>query len=177
MRRAGAAILGLAATAALAETPEGCWRRDYDAAHLAAQPAQTVTRLAVRLAPYESEHGRWSEALVEAHFRDDPETYVQWLHCWVPTPGEGLTDGAPAGALLCGVDCDGGTFVAWERAPGELLLRTEGFVVAGGCGAPILDADGEPIAEPPTRHVEDDGPGATTFLLRAAPLAACPGPR
>lgn len=163
MRRAVLVAL-LAGPAAAGPLPEGCFVRAYDAAHLAAEPRQTVERLAVRLAPYEQDGTRWAEALVEARFRGDPEPYRQWLHCWVE--GDGLS---------CGVDCDGGIFVAEARADG-VLLTTAGFVVAGGCGDVTEDPETGEIVEPPVRWVRDEGAGETRFRLHAAPLAACPGP-
>lgn len=160
-------MAGLAAAAALiagaaAANEPACYARAYSAGHLAANPAQTVERLTVAISRERLSEHHAGEAAITARFRGDPETYRQWLVCWEP----GALDGAqPAGAIVCGVECDGGHLAAWERGDGALLLRTEGFLVSGTCAEPGEDA--------PVRWVKDAGPGETTFLLHPAAPALC----
>lgn len=169
MRAAALALAVLAAPAWAA--PQGCFARQYSQAHLAANPAQTVAALELWLDPVPADTLGVEAALVRVAFRDGAQVYRQVLFCHHADPAEGH----PPRALRCGVECDGGSFVAWERAPGELLLRTEGFVVEGGCGAAPL-ADG---SLPDMRFVRDgiDGTGGsggpTTYLLRATDGPDC----
>ena len=73
--------------------------------------------------------------------------------------------GAPQGAWQCGVECDGGTFTAWESG-GSLLLRTRGgFLVSGACS--------EPGDEEPPRYVTDINAIQTTYRLDRIDIAKC----
>ena len=81
------------------------------------------------------------------------------LSCWAPAAG------APQGAWQCGVECDGGTFTAWESG-GSLLLRTRGgFLVSGACS--------EPGDEEPPRYVTDINAIQTTYRLDRIDIAKC----
>ena len=159
MRRiglAGLAVLALPAGAGLA-SDGACFRRDYSAGHLAAHPEQVVTSLEVVF--LRDSYGN-DIAHAAAGFRGDPEVYASVLFCSAAGAGD------PKGAVSCGVECDGGTFVAWTGEDGALRLRTAGFLVNGGCGAETDDA--------PTRSVADETPGRdTVFRLPALAPADC----
>jgi len=159
--RAAVIAFGLLATPALA-LPEGCFERAYTAEHLAADPGQTVSRLTVGILHNADGEHLIGEAAVSAVFRDEGTRYDQYLVCWEPGPEDA---GAPAGAIACGVECDGGRFYAWEKDAERILLRTQGFLVSGDCSEPGEDA--------PMRAVKDDGPGETTFLLNRVDPALC----
>ena len=154
------AIAGLlVAGQAMADT---CWRRVYTDSHMASQPKQTVRVLQVRLPDRVGggqDTGQYGDAYAEAWaiFRDSGQVYRTGLFCYPAPPG------APRGAIACGVECDGGSFLAWRKTNGELLLRTHGgFVIQGGCGEA-----GE------TRWVTDRGASKTTFKLFRVDLAQC----
>ena len=156
-----------------------CFERRYDAAHLAANKDQSVAFLQARLPSHRS-----GEARVRVTFRKTraelqaeeaeaeaassrgeeapttakPKLYEAVLLCWAPAPG------APEGAWQCGVECDGGTFTAWESG-GSLLLRTRGgFLVSGACGTDDDQAQ---------RYVTDTNAIETTFRLDPIDIANC----
>lgn len=150
---------------------EACFGRVYDPAHLSAHPRQRVTAFHIARefkADPNSEYeptpesearnadGSDGRISVTAYvrFRDRKGVYANGLSCW-------KTDGAK---VLCGIDCDGGSF-ALRPAGQSLLLDNNGFVVVGGCGASEDEQENE-------EHVL---PGADdrTFRLDPKPFAAC----
>ncbi len=148
---AAAALLAAAQPAFAGE--QKCYRRVYDAAHMASQPKQSVTTLEVI---FDDEIWNDLVAVVTVVFRGSPNVYGNTLGCY---PGQ---QGDPDGAVRCSVDCDGGTFLAWPSGGDAILLKTDGFIVEGGCGE-----EGEP------RFVRDDTDGPTTFKLYEVDAATC----
>lgn len=138
----------------MAAAGEICFRRVYDADHLARNPAQTVSTLEVLFtsSPYDDRI-----AWVSATFRGDPEEYGASLTCY---DAERSGTGSP----LCAVDCDGGVFRITDVQDDSILIRTEGFAVAGFCGEDEADF----------RSVRDDTPGETAFRLYRVARASCP---
>ncbi len=145
-------LLALMAASASADT---CYLREYTVDHLSANKNQSVHALQVRLPEQRS-----GIAQVWAKFRDSKEVYQQALFCWAAAPG------SPAGAWQCGVECDGGTFTAWQKSDALLLRTRGGFLVTGECG--------EPGDEDPPRFVTDTNAIETTFKLFPIDLAKCP---
>lgn len=150
---------------------EACFGRVYDAAHLASHPKQRVTSFHLsrefksdpnaefepapeqEMKDVDGEYGR---ILVYAYvrFRDRKGVYSNGLSCHKTDDGK----------IMCGVDCDGGSFLL--RPQGQsLLLENNGFVVVGGCGASEDEQENE-------EHVS---PGADDKLFRLdqRPVAAC----
>lgn len=150
-----AAVLAALLPGAASAHPEGCFRRVYSLEHMQAQPQQTVTTLEVNFTYFEG--GGEVVALVRAAFRGEAGTYDNVLGCW------GREDGDPEGAIRCSVDCDGGTFMAWRSEGDSILLRTGGFIVAGGCGEDVDDF----------RAVADEGAESTTFRLHRVDAESC----
>lgn len=150
---------------------DACFGRVYDATHLASHPKQRVTSFHLsrefKRDPYseyepspESEmkdvDGEYGRVIVTAYvrFRDRKGVFTNGLSC-----GKG-----DDGKVLCGIDCDGGSFSL--RPSGQsLLLENNGFVVVGGCGASEDEQENE-------EHVS---PGADDKLFRldSRPVAAC----
>ncbi len=163
--------LALAALPALAQAvePESCWRRVYTEDHLAAQPAQTVRWIEVAFDAFPGEDDN-REAFVRVQFRDAPEVLRAYLFCYRSAAERGMPADLPPGAFSCYVECDGGAFHAWRRDARTLLLRSEGFVVAGGCREPGEDA------LPQFRRVIDEGDAATLYRLNRVDPASCPRP-
>lgn len=187
MKRFAAAMLLLAALPAAAQDrvspmprlmpleTEACFGRAYDAAHLAAHPKQRVTSFHLSR-EFESDpmredepttpeewkamDGQNNSILVTAYvrFRNKRGVYSNGLSC------HKVDDGG----VLCGIDCDGGSFKLTE-AGDALRLENNGFVVVGGCGASEDDQEN-------TEHVS---PGADdkVFRLDRKPVAACKAER
>lgn len=154
IRAARLTVLGalcVAGGAAMAKPllPLGCYVRNYDAAHLAAHPAQIVQRffLAIR---YDAEYDTTSMPLAvtmadQGRARTEGfggQSFDQSLYCFESGEGDGHR-------LLCGVECDGGYFELL-RADGETLdLRTSYVTVGdtGSCGGAVDMAEviGQPV--------------------------------
>ncbi|MCU0906929.1 MAG: hypothetical protein MUF73_05645 [Rhodobacteraceae bacterium] len=149
-------LLLLAAPASAQGMPQGCWARDYDAAHLAANPDQVVR--AMRLS-----------------FGKDPENGpVAWLEVTLADQGhagreglggvllqQGLLCRADGGRPTCVVECDGGSFEVVAQAGGQIDIRTR-YLLLGiddECGGPV------DLAELPDTPV--------TYRLFRAPDSAC----
>ena len=165
--RAGCLLLLLLATPALSQVlpaepgREGCWRRVYDAAHLASHPRQSVAEMTffLRVKAYDAKGNEIAR---------NPDHFFYNFALAAKRRGEvkaRVTSGDCSGeaAMQCVVDCDGGGAVI-ERAPkGDgLVLKLEGEGIAFG-----NDCD--------TRRGTFLAPGADdkTFLLEAQPIAAC----
>lgn len=141
------------ASPGLAQVPApGCYARSYDAAHLAANPAQGVAEL--RLWVYDETPGN-PAAIVAARMADQ---------------GQGAADGV-AGLELrqtafcdraegaCFVECDGGSLATAPQPDGGLMLTTRHFTIGDSdmCGGTSNLSEG----------------GETRYLLAAASPEVC----
>lgn len=155
------ALALLAAGPAAAQTmPEGCFARDYDMAHLAANPDQNVASIRLGFHP---DHPWSQDALSVAITLADQgraraeglggQTLTQFATCWI--------DG---GTPMCGVDCDAGLMEIVGLQGDTLTVRTSHFWVGDveGCGGAFDLAEGDPVRV------------ATTYRLTRAPATACP---
>ncbi|WP_157961668.1 hypothetical protein [Acuticoccus kandeliae] len=147
---------------ALKDGADACWVRDYDNAHLARHPDQTVTRMALSL---------------DVFHDSDPQT---------PSLGFLLTarrrggDGEPGAVgrcqqrddgVACYAECDGGGFLLRRASsPGAILLdmRHVGWLRLHDCD----ETEGDTPRNPPLTPGKDDA----VFRLDAAPMARCTGP-
>lgn len=155
LMRAAMALVLVAAAPALAQ--QSCFTRVYSPEHLAKNPNQSVREMQVVFEGLAEGPGTLgTSADVAVWFRDDHRRWTAGFYC--PPEAEGGT--------LCAIDCDGGAFRARWKGADTILLTTEwGFNVGAGCG------DGE---DEETRVVKDEGAERTTYLLRRAPMSACP---
>ncbi len=147
----GAALvaLGLPAFA-----QQSCFARHYSAGHLKDQPNQVLRSIAIRFAGRatdKSNTGEWGD--VTAYFTDGPTKFTQTLYC-----------SSYGGSHFCGVECDGGRAEISWRSEDTILLKTEGFIVSGGCDGTETDV----------RFVKDKTDGFTTFRLYRAGMENCP---
>jgi hypothetical protein len=162
------ALLSLASGALAQDAPEdeaaadswlGCWTRNYDAAHLAKNPAQKVTALTLTVVKRQEESsespGTYS-AKITASLRDSQETYsnLDGARCVVSDQ-----------TLSCFTD---GFFLgqfAIERADKNRKLELRG---AGAHLAlvPGIDLSAFVVLSP-------QSPEDTLFLLQPAPAKAC----
>ncbi|MAM61003.1 hypothetical protein [Maritimibacter sp. UBA3975] len=142
----------LIATAAQAE-PEGCYHRSYDAAHLAAHPAQVVEAISMNFTRDQyglnvaldviSADGGHVGALGLGGLHFD-----QSLSCYQDDP------------VACAVDCDGGSFTVVRDTGDVLDIRTEHLTVGATeeCGGAINIA--EQVGAPTTYRLYKSAPEA-----------------
>lgn len=150
---------------------EACFGRVYDPQHLKQHPKQRVTSFHIfrdfNPDPNSEFEQETREQRLDAdgtdgnvnviafiRFRDRKGVFSNGLSCR-------STDG---GKVICGIDCDGGSFNLRPNGP-SLLVDNNGFVVVGGCGA----------SEEELERPEFVSPGADdkTFKLDKQPLAQC----
>lgn len=148
--------LALIAAPALAETfPEGCFVRDYDAALLAAHPAQVVSHMALSFR------------------RDNGETLFR-MRVRMADQGHARGDGT-AGLTMheegfcqpdgpCYVECDGGGFRLTSATPDAIEITTDRMRV-------VQDAPCE--GEAPVSDLAELPDQPTAYRLLASPAAAC----
>jgi len=146
------------AGAAVAQAlPTGCFTREYDAAHLAAQPAQVVSAMWLRIEPVEEVH-----AFFEMTVRMADQGHAAKAGLGGQILGEG---GMCHDAGRCRVDCDGGGFAVTRQQGDSIDISTGWMRVARyGCGSDEADAWSD-LAEVPGQ--------STTYRLYRAPDAAC----
>jgi hypothetical protein len=150
---------------------EACFGRSYDAAHLSAHPKQRVTsfhilrdfdpdrylenepRSRAELIGVDGDNG---DIALRAYLRlrDRKGVYSNYFNC---RRGE-------KGAVQCGIECDGGTFLM-RPSGGSLLIDNQGFVVVGGCGGSDEDNENPVVVRP--------GADDKTFRLDRQPLEQC----
>jgi hypothetical protein len=144
-------VLALSAQAA---APTGCFVRQYDKAHLAAHPGQTVTHLSLSLKPLAN-----------------PEPFVRSAELDVIVRGKKVSSGAVgdctvAGAGLdCPMDEDAGSFTLTSAAHGALLLT-----VTASVRLARADVASE---ETPGPFLKMENPEDRSFLLSPAQASAC----
>ena len=150
--------------------PLGCFARTYDAAHLAAQPDQTVAALSIDFDLTDSpDYPRSAE--VRALMADTDRTRAEGSVGLVLENGGACrrydtvqpwqSHDAQAGLPVCSADCDGGYFEILSAKPDEILI---------GGGMALLGAEGCG----PTSYLGDDiMEGRTVYRLYAASPEAC----
>lgn len=150
---------------------EACFGRTYDAAHLRKHPKQRVTSFYL-LRDFSPDASSENEPMSrEETLATDGEYNRIQLAAYVRVRGRkgvysnqfscGRDD---KGAMRCGIDCDGGQFTA-RPTGGSLLVRNEGFVVVGGCGASEEESENPLVISP--------GADDKVFRLDPQPLAQC----
>lgn len=109
-----------------------CWQRVYSQAHLAARPDQQVTAMTFGAGFYPHEETTAAEAGLtlfgmDVALRDGTRGHTSGV-CWQDE----------AGALRCGVECDGGGVMVGGARDGGLLLdlQSTGYIrMEGECGS------------------------------------------
>lgn len=152
------------------DMPLGCYARTYDAAHLAAQPDQTVAALSIDFDLSDNpSYPRSAE--VRARMADTARTRAEGSVGLVLENAGSCrrydavqpwqSDDTQAGLPVCSADCDGGYFEILSATPDEMLIRG-GMALLGaeGCG--------------PASHLGDDNAtGRTVYKLYAVSPEAC----
>lgn len=150
---------------------EACFGRVYDAKHLASHPKQRVSSLYLfrdftpdTNAEYPPDDrqslldpdGDGGAVNLSAYvrLRDRKGVYSNSFSCRRSDKGD----------VVCGIDCDGGSFRLKAAGTG-LDLTNEGFVVVGGCGGNEEDHANSVFVEP--------GADDKSFRLAPLPLNAC----
>ena len=150
---------------------EACFGRVYDGKHLATHPRQRVTSLLLfrdftpdtnaeyppddrqALLGPDGEDGRVNLSAY-VRLRDRKGVYSNSFSC----------NKSDKGDVICGIDCDGGSF-RLKAAGAGLDLVNEGFVVVGGCGGNEEDQANSVFVRP--------GSDDRTFRLAPQPLNVC----
>lgn len=150
---------------------EACFGRVYDAAHLRAHPKQRVTSFHL-LRDFTPDNNAESEPQSREELLDaDGSDGIIGVTAYLRLRGrKGVYSNHfscrrnDKGGVFCGIDCDGGSFIA-RTSGNSLLIENQGFVVVGGCGA--SDEDNEnPVSIRP-------GADDKTFRLDKQPLDQC----
>lgn len=131
-------LMALTASPLAAQSaPEGCFARDYSAAHLAAQPDQVVDCITVNFAP--SDH-------------DDTQT-IAVIRVLMANQGHAARNGIGgmilgeaatnwADPLTFGIDCDGGTLEVTRQDGDMIEFRTQYLRVSTeGCSGDSVAGD------------------------------------
>lgn len=123
-----------------------CFRRDYDADHLAAHPKQTVSAigLCVKVVHYQARNG--------GRYRYDFELKVRLrgrAKLLTATGECGFSEADPAivrhgaGPITCALECDGGGIdVEPDKAGGGLVARLDRIRLSDGCGEEGVELTG-----------------------------------
>ena len=131
---AAVGLLGSPAPGGADEPMEGCYLRDYSAAHLARNPAQVVDRIALRV--LQQEGGDmiariWVDLADQGHVAASGhggQRMTQFLICWD-------NEGTP----FCAVECDGGSFEVRRQDAGGMVFETRYLMVGetDACGGAV----------------------------------------
>jgi len=155
-----AVLLATALPAVAQDTFVGCWARDYDAAHLAAHPAQVVRSMRLYVDPGPAVG---LAAILSVVLEDQGRVrgqglagrrLEQYLMCFDDD----------AGRITCGVECDGGSFEVLSLTADRVDIRTSWLLVGDvdDCGGAvdIAEVENQPV----------------TYRLLRAPDADCGAP-
>lgn len=148
MTRFGALALGLylvASSGVSAEPEMGCFARDYSDAHLASNPAQVVDQIVLRVgrptttdifATIGVTLANQGHVAASGH---GGQSYQQFLFCWRDSK-----------ALVCGVECDGGSMTVTRVSGDSITFRTNYLIVGNpeGCGGfvDLAEFPGQPVS-------------------------------
>lgn len=116
--------------------PEGCYERNYSAAHLAKNPDQIVAQIAVKFGQRAAERIAQMAVLTanQGHVQasgNGNRLLDQFLFCFAPKDGDKN--------WTCRVECDGGGMEIKRADANTLLFRTDTLYVgdANECGGPV----------------------------------------
>lgn len=135
----------------LQPTEKACFERAYSEVHMKKHPKQTVQWISIE---HPVSRSQTNYALIKAKFKGDRRVFSDGGSCW--------TD-EKTGMLVCGIECDGGTYTLSERDDGKIAVRPSDSIRVTTCG------DGD---ERPRRLImkSDD---QDTFVLDRMPDAKC----
>lgn len=141
-----AAALVLTSTSVRSQAFDGCYARDYDAAHMKDHAGQTVSSVKMKLEPRDMGDGLNISAQLRFKFRDDARDYYAVGSC----KDQG-------GSLYCALDQDAGEIIA-KPVDGGLSV------------SPINDlrVDGPDGGEEDNVTIEKSNPEDRVFMLSPA---------
>ncbi|MBX3022372.1 MAG: hypothetical protein KF799_11930 [Bdellovibrionales bacterium] len=118
------------AFAGVTEKSPACFARAYDKRHLAAHPKQSVRQIKVKLKvmSFEGIPRPLPIIALQVLRKGENRTWTNNINC--QDYGQGV---------ICGVECDGGSVSVLKRDRATLVLKNNGVLLYGGCGA--QDAD------------------------------------
>lgn len=156
--------ISLLAAPALAQVPPAgaCFARNYDAAHLAANPGQGVAGLRIAFHAPRDGSGDAGTAVLSVRMANQGQALADGAGGLTLRQVAGCrADGASAACL---VECDGGEIAVQVAADGGLRLTTSHFAVGAtlGCG------EGEVIS-----NLAEGAAAPTVYRLAAAPASHC----
>lgn len=147
---------------AVADGPDpGCYERSYSGDHLAAHPAQVVSKM--RLLIFEDTNYNQTMAAMEVQMT--VQGHVAGTGAAGRTLRQGLICFSGAQTAGCAVECDGGSFTVRRQDKQGIVVSTDYLTVGQteSCGG-LVD-----LAEVPGE--------AVSYLLNAAPMSVCSGLR
>lgn len=119
-----------------------CYVRDYSDRHLRANPRQTVKQIKIKLSQYKYDEQQPSQPILSIQVKRKGEKNV-WNNS-VSCQDWKSEDGSPT--VFCAVECDGGSVeMTGFNSKGMLLLKNNGILLYGGCGADENGNEVEPI--------------------------------
>jgi hypothetical protein len=106
-----------------------CFTRTYGSTHLRNHPKQTVRRIKIKLRQWKFSRQSEPTPMLAIQVKRKGENKV-----W--TNNIACMDNRESKSVLCAVECDGGSVEILSRnAQGELVLKNNGVLLYGGCGA------------------------------------------
>lgn len=106
-----------------------CFTRTYDASHLRSHPRQTVQRIKIKLRQWKYSREADASPVLAIQVKRKGENKV-WTNNIV------CMDDKDRKTVLCPVECDGGSVeIVSRNAQGEMVLKNNGVLLYGGCGA------------------------------------------
>ena len=151
---------------------EACFGRVYDRGHLASHPAQKVTSIHIfRSLSERPEAENWQQNQRDEaikRYRESGETSVHAFVTFRDRKGyfhNALTcNKKTRNGVGCYIECDGGSFDIKRESPTTALLNNKGFVLIGGCGEEIEEAE---------QVYFSPGKDDKVFRLESKPAAVC----
>ncbi len=134
-----------------------CFGREYSRAELKAHPNQSVSQIKAKLVKYSADPGIESGGLViEVRLKGEGGlNYHSEMSC------QDLK-----GQFFCAVECDGGSVVVAQLDRASMTLKSNGFLIHGGCDGG--EGDGSKA-----RFLKAMAGGDDVFKLAALPASYC----
>jgi hypothetical protein len=130
-----------------------CFGREYSRAELKTHPKQTVEQIKAKLIKYSADPTMESRGMkIEVRLKgEEGVNYHAEFSCM-----------ADAGKTLCAIECDGGSVNVAEFDATKMTLKSNGFIVHGGCGE-----DGK------SKFLQALAGGDDVFKMQVLPQAFC----
>jgi hypothetical protein len=141
-----------------------CYGREYTRAELKSHPLQTVEQIKAKLLKYSADPLANSNGLkIEVRLANEEGVNYHAEFSCMETNGK----------TLCAIDCDGGSVTIGEFDAKTMTLKSNGFIIKGGCDGGDTSGDESGDGLEKSKFLKALKGGDDVFKMKALPPSYC----